>query len=326
MFAPLLMHVQSKRHEIDLNQQASYWKDVETPYDPFYAYEEVPAAFKDEPGSRIGVLAPNERIAYWITDERVSSLRPDVEELRRSVVDAYAFTEDENRAAQGWSSVERISLLRKVGLIIETIRWWLKRRRWQFAVIAISIGAGLMAVQLVNSRIAIGTLVTQAENARGQVNQLQSALTEERTRLEATRGQVNQVQNTLTEERTRLEATRGQVNQLQNTLTEERTRLEATRGQVNQLQNALAEERARRGATRDQVSQPEFDIQQRKSAIGDWLGARPSIRNALDCRRACSREPMCQGYAFASERSDCVLYSSIEISSGVGNEEVGKRR
>src|SRR5262249_41414107 len=80
-FAPYLRHVQSGPDAIDPKQQASYWEDVETPYRPFYAFEEIPAAFKDEPGSVESVLWPNERIAYWITDKVVGSLQPESKEL-----------------------------------------------------------------------------------------------------------------------------------------------------------------------------------------------------------------------------------------------------
>lgn len=51
MFAPFLVHM-------DPAQRASYWRDVETPYVSFYAFEEVPAAFKDEPGSRRACWRP----------------------------------------------------------------------------------------------------------------------------------------------------------------------------------------------------------------------------------------------------------------------------
>ncbi len=44
-FAPLLLHVQSDRSKVVLDEQAAYWNDVETPYITFYAFEEVPDAF-----------------------------------------------------------------------------------------------------------------------------------------------------------------------------------------------------------------------------------------------------------------------------------------
>jgi Mrp family chromosome partitioning ATPase len=89
-FAPFLRHVQSGQKTIDPALQASYWREVETPYIAFYAYEQVPAAFAEEAGSRQGLLASYERITYWITDGTVASLRPDSEERRKAVIAAYA--------------------------------------------------------------------------------------------------------------------------------------------------------------------------------------------------------------------------------------------
>jgi MinD-like ATPase involved in chromosome partitioning or flagellar assembly len=96
-FAPFLLHVQSQKSEIDLDQQVSYWQDVETPYDTVYAFEEVPAAFNDEPGRYRTVLAANEHLASWITNRIVTSLQPDSTERRKEVVAAYAFTDDDDR-------------------------------------------------------------------------------------------------------------------------------------------------------------------------------------------------------------------------------------
>lgn len=135
MFAPLLMHVQSNRSVPDLNQQAAYWKDVETPYVPFYAYEEVPAAFKDEPGSRRGVLAPNERIASWITDQAVVGMRPQTDEARKAVVESYSFTTDETRGLE-WELPIRPR--NKLLDLVDRMRWQLTRRPWQYATIALA--------------------------------------------------------------------------------------------------------------------------------------------------------------------------------------------
>jgi cellulose biosynthesis protein BcsQ len=90
-FAPLLLHVQSDHSAIDLAQQAAYWNDVETPYVSYYAFQEIPAVFRDQPGSRKGLLAPNERIAAWISDDAVRSFQPEGKEQQRQVVEAYAF-------------------------------------------------------------------------------------------------------------------------------------------------------------------------------------------------------------------------------------------
>jgi WD40 repeat protein/MinD-like ATPase involved in chromosome partitioning or flagellar assembly len=90
MFAPFLLHVQSDQNEIDPGQQSPYWREVETPYVSYYAYEQIPAAFAEEPGNRQGLLASYERITYWMTQGAVTSLQPESEERRRSVIALYA--------------------------------------------------------------------------------------------------------------------------------------------------------------------------------------------------------------------------------------------
>jgi MinD-like ATPase involved in chromosome partitioning or flagellar assembly len=136
VFARFLMHVQSDRKVPNLDQQALYWKDVETPYVPFYAYEEIPAAFKDEPGSRRGVLAPNERIAYWITNQAVTSMERQDEDACKRVVEAYSFTPAETH------DIERKLLTgpsNPVLNFVDKVRWQLTRRPWQYATIAVTI-------------------------------------------------------------------------------------------------------------------------------------------------------------------------------------------
>jgi len=71
-FAPFLLHIQSDRSKVALNEQEVYWHEVETPYISFYAFEEVPAAFMEERGSLRGVLAPMERLVarLWTSASR----------------------------------------------------------------------------------------------------------------------------------------------------------------------------------------------------------------------------------------------------------------
>jgi MinD-like ATPase involved in chromosome partitioning or flagellar assembly len=140
IFAPALRHVRRKRGEIDPERQFRYWNDVETPYRPFYAFEEVPAAFKDEPGNVESVLWPNERIAYWITDQAVTSLQPDDEELRKQVVSGYALNEDDVPRID-WPSVPREGIFRSLR---RRIGFWLKKNGWRYATIPLA-GAVIFA-------------------------------------------------------------------------------------------------------------------------------------------------------------------------------------
>jgi HEAT repeat protein len=92
MFAPFLTNVQGNSKSINLREQEKYWLDVRTPYKTFYAFEEVPASFKDPPGSHDTILASTERLSGWITNGKVSALRPVEEAQRQTVIAAYAFT------------------------------------------------------------------------------------------------------------------------------------------------------------------------------------------------------------------------------------------
>ncbi|MFC4058400.1 FxSxx-COOH system tetratricopeptide repeat protein [Planomonospora corallina] len=51
----------------------AYWASVEVPYMPFYAFEEILAAFGDEPGRPASLLAAFERLTAAITGGEVSS-------------------------------------------------------------------------------------------------------------------------------------------------------------------------------------------------------------------------------------------------------------
>ncbi|MFJ2776557.1 FxSxx-COOH system tetratricopeptide repeat protein [Kitasatospora sp. NPDC087315] len=70
-------------------RRAAYWSDVEVPYKPFYAYEEVPATVADRPQEARSLLNAFERLAGWITDGRVRALRPLSGEARRRLYGAY---------------------------------------------------------------------------------------------------------------------------------------------------------------------------------------------------------------------------------------------
>ncbi|WP_117489116.1 FxSxx-COOH system tetratricopeptide repeat protein [Kitasatospora xanthocidica] len=67
----------------------TYWRDVEVPYKPFYAYEEVPATVADRPRQHRSLLSAYERLAAWLTDGRVRELRPVPDRVRRRLYAAY---------------------------------------------------------------------------------------------------------------------------------------------------------------------------------------------------------------------------------------------
>ncbi len=59
-FTPLLQHLSS-------DEQDKYWNNIEVPYIPWYAYEEVLAALRDNPGQRDSLLAAIEQLVGYLT-------------------------------------------------------------------------------------------------------------------------------------------------------------------------------------------------------------------------------------------------------------------
>jgi MinD-like ATPase involved in chromosome partitioning or flagellar assembly len=151
-FAPFLLHVQSDRSEVVLNEQAEYWHEVETPYISFYAFEEVPAAFMEERGSLRGVLAPMERLAARLSDKRVTALNPETDELRRRVVAAYNFEEDGKLAASEDDTAPRSSVRSLIGAARDRLARFVERRLWQSATAVASLATVFLIVVLWNQR------------------------------------------------------------------------------------------------------------------------------------------------------------------------------
>ncbi|MBP0451307.1 tetratricopeptide repeat protein [Kitasatospora sp. RG8] len=77
---------------LSAERRADYWRDVEVPYKPFYAYEEVPATIVDRPQQGRSLLGAFERLAEWLTEGRVRALRPVPDRARRRLYAAYLRT------------------------------------------------------------------------------------------------------------------------------------------------------------------------------------------------------------------------------------------
>jgi TIR domain/CobQ/CobB/MinD/ParA nucleotide binding domain/NB-ARC domain len=73
----------------DREARQRYWGDVEIPYKPFFAYEEVLATFADEPRMPLTLLSAYERLTAVITGGKVRELAPMPEELRRRYAAAF---------------------------------------------------------------------------------------------------------------------------------------------------------------------------------------------------------------------------------------------
>jgi tetratricopeptide (TPR) repeat protein len=70
-------------------QANAYWRSVEIPYRPFYAYEELLATFGDTPGSPLSLLGAFERLTAAITEEHVVALPEMDEGTRLQYLDAF---------------------------------------------------------------------------------------------------------------------------------------------------------------------------------------------------------------------------------------------
>src|SRR5262249_10912066 len=75
-FAPFLSHLPAEA----VNR---YWGDVEVPYKPYFAYEEILATFAERPMLENSLLAAFERLTRVLTDGRVEELPPIDERERR---------------------------------------------------------------------------------------------------------------------------------------------------------------------------------------------------------------------------------------------------
>jgi len=78
-FAPFLHHIPEM-------EQEDYWGQVEIPYVPWYAFEEVLATFGDEPKQIDSLLAATERLTSYLTQGEVRELVPPSEEERERVL------------------------------------------------------------------------------------------------------------------------------------------------------------------------------------------------------------------------------------------------
>jgi MinD-like ATPase involved in chromosome partitioning or flagellar assembly len=65
--------------------QGRYWGQVDVPYDPFYAFQEILATVADLPGVRDSVLTSFEQLTSFLTDGEISELAPLQKETRDTI-------------------------------------------------------------------------------------------------------------------------------------------------------------------------------------------------------------------------------------------------
>jgi len=75
---------------IPSDERISYWRDVEILYEPYYAYEEVLAAFSDSTGGSYSLLSAVERLCYRLAGRLVYETPPPSSPARERVLSVYA--------------------------------------------------------------------------------------------------------------------------------------------------------------------------------------------------------------------------------------------
>ncbi|WP_261561454.1 FxSxx-COOH system tetratricopeptide repeat protein [Frankia tisae] len=79
--------------ELDSGERDLYWGDVEIPYKPYYAYEEILAVFGDRPHQEGTLLAAYERLASHLTDHEIDTMPALNERQRRRVLAGFERTQ-----------------------------------------------------------------------------------------------------------------------------------------------------------------------------------------------------------------------------------------
>ncbi|KOU61090.1 hypothetical protein ADK57_28580 [Streptomyces sp. MMG1533] len=78
------------RYLSHLPDPEGYWGEVEVPYKPFYAYEEILATIGDRPRQQDTVLAATERIVAHLTDQEITRCVTELKETeRRDLLDRF---------------------------------------------------------------------------------------------------------------------------------------------------------------------------------------------------------------------------------------------
>ena len=195
LFKDHLLHAQNNKTKVLPEDQARYWKDVQTPYQTFYAFEEVPAAFKDEPDSHGTILASTERLAEWITDGAVKVLRPETESIRKQAVAAYAFdAPPPQQISLPRSTVRPIALI--AGSLATAV---FALARWRMPVVFF---AGIFALSAAAAVWGLRTAwevkdAAQMAQLKAAIDSLRSAQVEKNRALNAERDALSKLQESL---------------------------------------------------------------------------------------------------------------------------------
>jgi MinD-like ATPase involved in chromosome partitioning or flagellar assembly len=89
-FRECVTNLQEAGGLVSRDEEAKYWADVQIPYRTFYAFEEVPAVFKDVPLERGTILESSENIASRLIGRNIRLVVHDPVK-RAAIADAFAF-------------------------------------------------------------------------------------------------------------------------------------------------------------------------------------------------------------------------------------------
>jgi MinD-like ATPase involved in chromosome partitioning or flagellar assembly len=123
VFEPLISHAQT-------GVATAYWNDVEIPYVSYYAFEEVPPALRDEPGSPRGLTGSHERLLSRIAGQPITFAPPN-EAQRQKLIRAYGFRGGPPLVPQ---SIEKVTPNSTQNRFPRRLGW-----RWQLVAAAVLV-------------------------------------------------------------------------------------------------------------------------------------------------------------------------------------------
>lgn len=253
-FAPFLLRIQKDKSKPDLEEQQSYWNAVQTPYRTFYAFEEVPATFKDSPGARGTVLDAIEQFAAIVSNGEVTKLIPDDESRRRSVIAKYSFSSIKSLTDNSFEfHAARFSLGRYFRLLKGIVPY----------VMAVIIGAVLSwSVARVFTADRDESLNKQLQDAQYQKAELQGKFDELNKQVKLQQHQNSQSQDTVSQQNSEL------LKRIQDLTTQLKNQQNINQQQQNTLQTFITEIAGKRPAP----VPPWTPRHSARNIAGAWIG------------------------------------------------------
>jgi hypothetical protein len=241
-FAPFLQHIQG--YDIDGDgQYRDYWVGVETPYVPFYAFEEVPAAFKDEPGGLRSILAASEKITSWLTDQSVIALQPESNGRRKEVVEAYTLKFEEIQHGEELGGIGRRS---RIGRAMRKLTLWLRRRGTVYrlisslCIILLIVGLWWVYIELLATKRQLSSS-EQPQSPGHNLTDTQEELASTRTKLLGAESKLRDTESKLHNTESKLHDTESKVQDTESKLHDAESSLQTASQQLLTSKNLVEE-------------------------------------------------------------------------------------